>query len=126
MATSGQPGSSRAGPKSGSETASVDNAHVGQSLQHHERVVRSTAQHLRPREQVHQPGIVPGPGLKGTPGEIVEAFVLAPRGCVERQLSALLPVAAGRGLLALDHRQERSDEQEGQEHVAQWMDVRLT
>ena len=81
--------------------------------------MRPPAQHLRARQQVHQVGVVSRAGLNGAPCEIVEAFVLAAHGGVERQLTAFRQVGAACGRLTLGFDQDRGDEQEDQEQVAQ-------
>ena len=53
------------------------NAERGQPAQHHQRIVGTAAQRLRPCQQVHERGVVARPLLDGPPREIMRALVVA-------------------------------------------------
>ena len=75
--------------------ADVDaNAHFREPLDHHQRIVWTSAQRLRAREQQHGLRVLRGSGLHGAPREIVEQLVIMTRRGFERLRPALVPLAA--------------------------------
>ena len=69
-------------------------AHLGEALQHDQRVVRAAAQRLSASEQKHQRRILWWTGLHGPPRQVVKGFVVAAIGRRERQLAAVVPLRA--------------------------------
>ena len=69
-------------------------SHVGEALEHDQRVVRPSAQRLRASEQKHQGRILRRTGLYRPPRQVVERFVVAAIGCRERQPAAVVPLRA--------------------------------
>jgi hypothetical protein len=61
---------------------------------HDHRVAPAAAQRLGPCQQVHQVRIIRPAGLHRTPRQVVESLVRAARSSFQRQLAALLPIAA--------------------------------
>ena len=59
-------------------------AHLGQALEHDQRVVGAAAQRLSPSEEKHQGRILRRTGLYGSPCQIMECFVIAASGRRER------------------------------------------
>ena len=69
-------------------------AHLGETLEHDQRVVRAAAQRLSASEQIHQRRIVAWTSLHGAPRQVVKGFVFAAICRGERQLAALVPLRA--------------------------------
>ena len=69
-------------------------AHVGEALEHDQRVVRTAAQRLSACEQKHQRRIVRRAGLDRSPRQIVKRFIVAAGGRRERQQAAVMPLRA--------------------------------
>jgi hypothetical protein len=69
-------------------------AHLGETLEHDQRVVRATAQRLSASEQIHQGRIVAWTSLHAPPRQVVKGFVFAAICGGERQLAALVPFIA--------------------------------
>jgi hypothetical protein len=81
-----------------------------QPIEHHERVVRPSAQRLRAREHQHQRRIARRAGLHRAPGQVVERFELAAVGGGQRHRATLLPAAALGAAIGLGSGREQSSE----------------
>ncbi len=77
-------------------------AHFRKSTQHHQRIVRATAEALCAREEVHQARVAGRTRLHGPPGQIVKSFVVASLEGFKRELAARVPLAAVLGLAGTD------------------------
>jgi len=73
----------------------TDEALLGEAPEHHQRVVGTSADALRPRQQIHQLGVPRWPGLHRAPREIVEDLVIGACVRLERQPLAFVPLATG-------------------------------
>jgi hypothetical protein len=69
-------------------------AHLGETLEHDQRVMRAAAQRLGASKQIHQGRLVTWTSLHGAPRQVVKGFVLAAIRRGERQLAALVPFSA--------------------------------
>lgn len=88
-------------------------AEVREPLDHHDGVVRATAQRLRSRQQIHQIGIVLATRLKGPPGEVVKRFEVV-AGCSGFRLrTAVGDVRAGWSSRVLKEKSEGKKERHG-------------
>jgi hypothetical protein len=80
---------------------------LSQTAEHDERIAGPAAQALRPREQIHELGIVRTPLLRGAPGQVMEGLEIAPAGSLDRSLAACTSVGA---LSGLGEREEQNGE----------------
>ena len=69
-------------------------AHLGEPLEHDQRVVRAAAQRLSASEQKHQGRILRRTRLYRSPGQVVKSFIVAAGGRRERHQAALVPLRA--------------------------------
>ena len=69
-------------------------SHLGEALEHDQRVVRPSAQSLSASEQTHQGRILRRTGLYRSPRQVVKRFVVATIGGRERQPAAVMPLGA--------------------------------
>jgi len=69
-------------------------AHLGEALEHDQRVVRAAAQRLSASEEKHQGRIFRWTGLHGSPCQVMKRFIIAASGRRERQQAAVMPLRA--------------------------------
>jgi hypothetical protein len=69
-------------------------AHLGEALEHDQRVMRAAAQRLSASEQKHQGRILRWAGLYRSPRQVVERFIVAAGGRRERHQPAVVPLLA--------------------------------
>jgi hypothetical protein len=69
-------------------------SHLGQTLEHYQRVVGPAAERLSPRQQKHQRRILGRTRLHRPPRQIVKGFVVAAICRRERHLAAGVPLLA--------------------------------
>jgi hypothetical protein len=69
-------------------------SHLGEALEHDQRVVRTAAQRLRTSEQEHERRILWRSGLHRPPREVVKSFVVAAIRRRERQPATVVPLRA--------------------------------
>ena len=93
-ATSGHPGSCRVRSEFVVGCDIRRHSHLGEALEHDQRVVRAAAQRLSASEQKHQRRILRRTGLYRPPRQVVKGFVVAAIGRRERQLAAVVPLGA--------------------------------
>jgi hypothetical protein len=75
-----------------------DHTQFCQAPEHHERVVRTSAQALSASQLVHQVWVSRRASLHGAPRKVVENLVVTARGSLEGLLSAISPIGAANGL----------------------------
>ena len=69
-------------------------SHLGEPLEHDQRVMRAAAQSLSASEQIHQRRILRRTGLDRSPRQVVKNLVLATIRCGKGQLAAVAPLRA--------------------------------
>ena len=69
-------------------------SHLGEPLEHDQRVMRAAAQSLSASEQIHQRRVLGWTGLYGPPRQVVKGFVVAAICRGKRKLAAVAPLRA--------------------------------